>query len=375
MAAAAATLPREWQPANPDLVNGDIERWMRLASVPGLALAEVRGARVDVRAWGVRKAGEANANVDADTVFEAASLTKQPFAYLVHRLAMDGVLDLDRPVSEYLALPNADDARARTITARHLLGHAGGWRNWRFGTNQALVSDFDPGTRWSYSGEGYFFLQRVLEARTGQPVARLLRERVFAPLGMTRSSVLWSPALDATLASPHSNRGVAGESFHVRTVRAARAALEKAGRSPDEWTTAEAETLWPSLPGVDNALPNNLLPNVAASLFTTARDYGRFVAHLLSDDMGRAVMQRMTTPVVRMNEALSWGAGVGLEQEGGRTMAWQWGDNQGFKHFLLAEPSARTGWVVFTNGNAGRSVYERVLRAATGRDHAAFLWI
>ena len=372
VAAAARIVPGD---RAPDVIPADIERWMRLASVPGLALAEVRGANADVRGWGVRKMEDDAAKVDGDTVFEAASLTKQLFAYLAHRLAMEGVLDLDRPVGEYLALPNADDARARTITGRHLLAHAGGWRNWRFGTTQPLVADFEPGARWSYSGEGYFFLQRIVEARTGQPVARLLRERVFAPLGMTRTSVLWNPALDAALATPHSNRGVAGESFHVRMVRAARAALEKAGRSPDEWTTAEAEALWPTLPGVDNTLPNNLLPNVAASLFTTARDHARFVAHLLNDDTGRQVLARMTTPVVRMNEALSWGAGVGLEQEDGRTFFWQWGDNNGFKHFVLGDAAARTAWTVFTNGNGGRNVYERVLRAATGRDHAAFLWL
>ena len=95
--------------------------------------------------------------------------------YLEPRSILDSepvsrLLDLDRPVHEYLALPDPGDARARTITTRHLLGHAGGWRNWRFAPSQALVADFAPGSRWSYSGEGYFFLQRVLEARTGLPV-------------------------------------------------------------------------------------------------------------------------------------------------------------------------------------------------------------
>lgn len=394
LAMTVAALP-DVAHAAPDVVPADVERWMRLAGVPGLALAEVRGGKVETRGWGVRRnpppattapaPGQQPAPaaapttraalVDGDTVFEAASLTKQVFAYLVHRLAMEGTLDLDRPVSEYLALPNAEDARARGITARQLLGHAGGWRNWRFATTQPLVSEFAPGTQWSYSGEGYFFLQRVLETRTGQPVARLLRERVLTPLGMTRTSLLWRPELDASLAAPHSNRGVPGESFHVRRVRAAREALEKEGRSPDEWTTADAERIWPTLQGVDNTLPNNLLPNVAASLFTTVRDYGTFVAHLLSDPTGRTVLARMTTPVVTMNDALSWGAGVGLEREGGRTFFWQWGDSQGFKHFLLGDAEARTAWIVFTNGNGGRNVYERLLRAATGRDHPAFLWL
>lgn len=385
LAVASAVLPSSpLVPVSPEADPADFERWMRLANVPGMAMAEVRGARVDVRGWGVRRAADPNAPatdesapapVDGDTVFEAASLTKQVFAYLVHRLAMDGVIDLDRPVREYLALPNPEDARAATITARHLLGHAGGWRNWRFDPAQRLVADFEPGSRWSYSGEGYFFLQRLLEARTGRSISRLLRERVLQPLGMTRSAILWSPALDAMLASPHTGRGAPIESFHVRTVRLARAALEKEGKAAEDWTVAEAERLWPTLAGGNNALPNNLLPNVAASLLTSARDYGRFVAHLFDDPTGRAVLARMTTQVVTINEALAWGAGVGLEREGGRTFFWQWGDNNGFKHLLLGDAQARRAWIVFTNGNAGRAVYERVLRAATGRDHAAFLWI
>lgn len=385
LAVASSVLPPA-AAAMAEVDPADVERWMRLANVPGLALAEVRGARVDARGWGVRRAADPNAptattlpadaaRVDGDTVFEAASLTKQVFAYLVHRLAMDGVIDLDRPVREYLALPVPEDARAATITARHLLGHAGGWRNWRFDPTQRLVSDFEPGSRWSYSGEGYFFLQRLLEAHTDQSISRLMRERVLQPLGMTRSALLWSDAFDAMLASPHTGRGVPVESFHGRTVRLARAALEKEGRPTDDWTVAEAERLWPTIAGMSNALPNNLLPNVAASLLTSARDYGRFVAHLLDDPTGRTVLARMTTPVATMNEALAWGAGVGLEREAGRTFFWQWGDNNGFKHFLLGDAQARRAWIVFTNGNAGRSVYERVLRAATGRDHAAFLWI
>ena len=103
----------------------DVARWMRLASVPGLSLAMVADGAVETRGYGVRRAGTADA-VTADTVFEAASLTKPVFAYLVHTLAGEGVIDLGRPLGEYLPLPNEDDARARTITARHVLSHSGG---------------------------------------------------------------------------------------------------------------------------------------------------------------------------------------------------------------------------------------------------------
>ncbi|HEX5633000.1 MAG TPA: serine hydrolase domain-containing protein, partial [Gemmatimonadales bacterium] len=89
----------------------EIARLMRLASVPGLAWAEVTAGTVRTGGVGVRVAGGSEA-VDADTVFEAASLSKPVFAMLVMQLAAEGVLDLERPLRTYLPLPNAADARA-----------------------------------------------------------------------------------------------------------------------------------------------------------------------------------------------------------------------------------------------------------------------
>ncbi|MDQ3950386.1 MAG: beta-lactamase family protein, partial [Gemmatimonadota bacterium] len=104
----------------------DLPRWMRLASVPGVAVAVIDRERVSARGFGITRAGGADA-VNADTVFEAASLSKPVFAYLVLRLAADGALDLDRPLGEYLPLPNPSDAAARPITARNVLSHTTGW--------------------------------------------------------------------------------------------------------------------------------------------------------------------------------------------------------------------------------------------------------
>ena len=80
------------------------------------------------------------------------------------------------------------------------------------------------------------------------------------------------------------------------------------------------------------------------------------------------------TPQIRCNDAIQWGLGVGLEALGGHRYAWQWGDNQGFKHIFLADPQQEKAIVVFTNGDRGARVYERVIRALTGDDHPAFLW-
>ena len=69
-----------------------------------------------------------------------------------------------------------------------------------------------------------------------------------------------------------------------------------------------------------------------------------------------------------------WGLGAGLEQVGRRTFAWQWGDNSGDKAFYLADPAHEWGMVVFTNGERGAAVYQRVIRDVTGDSHPAFPW-
>jgi hypothetical protein len=70
-----------------------------------------------------------------------------------------------------------------------------------------------------------------------------------------------------------------------------------------------------------------------------------------------------------INEALGWGSGIGLERSGGRKYMWHWGDNPGFKNFVVGEPATGAAIIIFTNGNAGQRVYERVIRARTGIDH------
>jgi CubicO group peptidase (beta-lactamase class C family) len=353
---------------------------MRLASVPGVSLAIVERDRIDARGFGVTRAGGTDA-VNADTVFDAASLSKPAFAYLVLRLASEGAIDLDRPLAEYLELPNPSDAAARAITARHVLSHTTGWRNWRFARDHTLTADFAPGSRFGYSGEGYYFLQRVVERVTGRGILRLTRERIFEPLGMRRSAYMSRPDLEVNRAEPHSNRGVPIESFNTRVSRGLRGSAAATAKPIDDWTHEDTERAVVTLNKDALTLPNFLLPNVAGSLLTTANDYALFLRHLLglaaAPPGGRAVLERMLAPQVTMNDAIRWGLGVGLQTDdaGCALSFWHWGDSPGVKAFVLADSASAKAVVVFTNGNNGRAVYERIVRAVKGEDQAAFLWI
>ena len=141
-----------------------------------------------------------------------ASLTKTVMAYTALTLMDQGKLDLDAPLADYLERPLisygegqahlakygpyrdlAGDERWRTITARMALTHSTGFHNfWFIEPDQKLRIHFDPGSRYSYSGEGFSLLQFTIEqgARTkglGLDV-KDLTDAIFVRLGMTRTT-------------------------------------------------------------------------------------------------------------------------------------------------------------------------------------------
>jgi len=258
----------------------------------------------------------------------------------------DGVLDLDRPLDGYLGQPYfpGNDLAAK-ITARHVLSHTTGYRNWRFNDTHTLVPEFTPGERWQYSGEGYYELQRAIETLSGKDLTVLARERVLGPLGMTRSSYLPQPEFEPNRAIGHRRGGLA---------------ITPPGQPPP------------------NALPVMRTPNAAGSLRTTANDYAKFMAVVVGAAEGplrRDLREEMFNRQIAVRGALGWGLGWGLEAREGDTLIWHWGDNPGFKNFGIADPAAREGIVVFTNGDGGRAAYERMVRSSAGFDPAAFSWI
>lgn len=313
--------------------------------VPGLSAALVLDGTIAwTGAFGVRDASTGEP-VTEQTVFQAASLTKQVFAYAVLRLADRGVIDLDAPLGGYLPNPRIDhDERHEGVTARRVLSHSTGLPNWG---GERLEFGFDPGESFRYSGEGYVYLARVLEERTGLALDDLLRREVFAPLGMTSSAVVWRDEFEGRAAARH-----------------------------DDWGEAF---------GVDRPAE----ANAAASLLTTAEDYARFLVALLEGRGLRAgTLAGALEPRVQVAtsdrepvEGLYWGLGWGLELDDGDRAMWQWGHNDGFRAYLLAHPDRRDAFVYFTNGGTGLSIVRDLLGAVSedaglpGGPHPALDWL
>jgi CubicO group peptidase (beta-lactamase class C family) len=196
------------QPAFPNAAAIDTEarRLMAATQARGMAVAVVNaGQVVHIAAYGQRNA--AGEPLLTDTVMYGASLTKAVFGYFVMQLVDEGKLDLDRPLAAYLAKPLpdypndprsgpwrhlADEPRWRQLTARMLLTHSSGFANFAFlEPDRRLRMHFDPGTRYAYSGEGLILLQFVLERGLGLDVGAEMHKRVFTPLDMDRTGMMW----------------------------------------------------------------------------------------------------------------------------------------------------------------------------------------
>ena len=140
-------------------------------------------------------------------MFEAVSLGKPLFAYAVLRLVDAGLIDLDRPLYDYLPIPDADNPLMRRVTPRHVMSHTTGLPNWREQPGPMLPAT-EPGTEFSYSGDAHFYLQRVVETLTDRPFARFMREHVLAPFEMTSSSYIWLPQFASRKAAGRDARGI-----------------------------------------------------------------------------------------------------------------------------------------------------------------------
>ena len=367
LGACASNAPHHDTRLHGDALDRAVEQHIAAAHVPGLALAVIEhGGITHLRAYGQRDV-ERNLPLTTDTVMYAASITKTLFAYSVMTLVDDGRLDLDRPIGEMLPKPLpdypkyadlADDARWRLITPRMLLDHTAGFPNFRFWTRDGrydehgrLTIEFDPGTRFAYSGEGINLLQFVIENGLGIDVGTLIQQRVFDRFGMRSSSMTWRDGFAANLAIGYDEKGKPLGHKQRGGVRA------------------------------------------AGSMDTTVADYAKFLAGLVRcegltrrscEEMRRAQIRiesvqqfpTLATDTTHDNDeiALGYGLGVAVYRAPSGPAFFKSGHDDGTNNLALCLVASEDCVLILSNSSNGESTFTHIVEAALGPTCVPWYW-
>jgi len=308
--------------------------------VPGLAVAVLHDGSTEERGFGVAHA-ETGCPVRPDTLFQIGSITKVFTATVVMQLVDEGKVDLDTPVVQYLPNLELADAEAqRAITLRHLLSHTSGIEGdyfadfgWgddalaKYVANLCTLRQWTrPGQLWSYCNSGFNLAGRVIEVLLEKPYEQVVKERIFDPLGMSRSTFFAHEAITFPVSVGHSYDPVSG-----------------AG------------------PQIARPYPIPRSSNPAGGIISTVGDLLRFAAlhldggragetQLLSQASIEAMQQQQ---VVAANFADAYGIGWAIRTPGGARIVEHGGSTNGFQAQLLLVPEQRFAVAVLTNSSRG----------------------
>jgi CubicO group peptidase (beta-lactamase class C family) len=345
----------------PQQIDTAVTQQMKAARVTGVGVAVFDGGQtVYLRAYGARDI-ERHLPLTPDSVMTAASLTKATFATMVMQLVHERVIELDKPVYEYLPKPLpqypaykdlADDLRYKQITMRMLLDHTSGFPNWRrFTDDKKLRIYFSPGSRFAYSGEGIALAQLIVETVAGKSVTELMNEHILKPLAMTRTSMVWEKRFEDDYANGYDEEGKS--------------------LGPERWERGDA----------------------AGSMQTTLRDYARFVQAVLSvailDKKDRETMLSPQVPIGSKHEFptlsmeattensgihLSYGLGWGLFSTGYGEAFFKEGHDEGWRHYVVCFDKHGAGMLIMTNSSNGEDIYDGLLRAVLDDTFTPLEW-
>ncbi len=347
-----------------------INQLMKDAAVHGLAISLFNNNKLVYKKTFGYKRFDTKSPLESNTNIYGASLSKAVFSVLAMKLVEEKIISLDTPLQNYLPKPVyeygkgnswnqdytslADDSLYRKITARHCLSHTSGFANWRWDEpDQKLHVRFEPGWRYSYSGEGLCYLQFVIEKITGKSLNQLMQEKIFGPLGMKNSSYTWQPEYESNYSYGH----------------------DKIGKVLDK--------------DKDNA------PRAASTLETNLDDYSLFLQAVLQKNILQpASYKTLFTEQVRIRYRYQMAGPQGWKDSTnendkiqlGYALGWGYlktpysfgvfkeGHGDGFQHYSILFPEKKMGIVIMTNSDNGESIFKELLEIAIGDIYTPWVW-
>jgi CubicO group peptidase (beta-lactamase class C family) len=312
--------------------------------VPAASVAVLSGGEVSTAAAGLLNL---NTRVEAtvDSVFQIGSITKLWTTTLIMQLVADGLVDLDRPVREYLPeFKLADETAAAAITPRQLLTHTSGFSGDAFTPTSrgddavelfvrdvlpGLAQEVPPGAGFSYNNAGFVVLGRIAEVLRGKPYHQLVREHIAVPLELEHVATITDEALLYRAALGHV--------------------------APQPGAPLQAAPVWSLVHAMAPA--GSLLAMSAGDLLT----FGR--AYLDGTLLDRATVDGLWEPQVDVPEiggfAEQWGLGW-MIFDGGRVYGHD-GGTVGQSAFFRLVPEKGVGVVLLTNGGSTGALYDELV--------------
>lgn len=346
-----------------------INNLIKRAHVHGLGITIINGNQIVYQTYFGKRNVEADEAFSPGSVWQVASLSKTIFSDVVLQLAEENIIALDSPVYKYLPQPLysyktntierltsnyfdysdlRDDARYKEITARMCLSHTSGFPNWRWMEGDGkLKIKFKPGSQYSYSGEGMFLLQFVIEHLTGKSFEQIAVDKVFTPLKMGSSSYVWQSGYEGNHVVGHDDN----DNLGIKETRHA---------------------------------------NAAGSLLTSLEDYTKFFADVLKQEKIR--YRQLLMPQIRIRSKqqfgpnaavvtnendsirLSYGLGFGLYETSFGRVFFKEGHDHGWQHYAVGFPDRKLGLIIFANSNQGESIFKEIIEVATGNTYTPWFW-
>ena len=309
-----------------------IQKEMKAKKIPGLSIAVIKDFQLLwYKTYGVRDINT-NDSVNENTLFDAASMSKPVTAYVALKIHERGELHLDTPLAKYLTYEKLEnDPKYKLITCRMVLTHTTGLPNW----GNELINK--PGEKFGYSGEGFYYLGKVLEKISKMSLQELMLQEVFDPIGMHNSSFDWTDQYYKNGASGHTHNG------KVIT--------------KNKFKSAHA----------------------AGTMVTTAEDYAKFVIAILTGyGLKNETMEQMLKKHVvadNWDEShkipnIYWGLGWGIQPGKDGNCFFHMGNNRYWRGYIVANRSTGDGVVYFSNSENGHEIAKTIVEIVIDDKHS-----
>ena len=314
----------------------ETERWLKQKHIPALGIGFIKEGKIEQ----ISVFGELQTNKPApiNTLWNVASMTKPITAMVALKLIHAGKWDLDEPIHAFYTDPDiANDPRAKLLTTRIILSHQTGFPNWRGNNKDGKLSfEFEPGTKYQYSGEGYEYLRKALEKKFKKSLELLASELIFKPLKMKDTKFIWDDKMDSTrFAKWHNERGGLYET------------------------------------------QKNTTANAADNLLTTVEDYSKFIVHILKGaGLSDALYKEMIADQVRINDYKHFGLGWWVDErinENNDFALVHGGDDIGVHTIAFIVPKTQQALLIFTNSDNGTDAFAEILVKILGKDGEGIL--